>query len=408
MPARVPVPPASWREAWESCGRCCASADADRSRRGGMTDGSTEAPYVGVETRQAPRARRAAGAPRDCLPAVRRADASPPPLPALRAVPRPQGGRGRGRLTLHVACLFPGQGSQRVGMGRDLAADFAVARRTFEEADESLSFGLSRLCFDGPAETLALTEYAQPAILATSVAVFRALAETTGLVPLVLAGHSLGEWSALVVSGALAFGDAVRGVRERGRLMQAAVPRGVGAMAAVMGLDVAAVTALCAEAAGSEVVAPANLNGGGQIVVAGHATAVDRLVRLAADRQARAQRLDVSAPFHCALMAPAADGVARFLTNVALHDPQLPVVTSVAARPVRDRADVAALLVEQVTAPVRWEETMAALRAFQPSRALEVGPGRVLTGLARRLWPELPCQSVGDAAGVAKATEALR
>jgi [acyl-carrier-protein] S-malonyltransferase len=293
-------------------------------------------------------------------------------------------------------------------MGADLAAEFATARRTFEEADESLAFGLSRLCFDGPAETLALTEHAQPAILATSVAVFRVLAETTGIVPRVLAGHSLGEWSALVVAGALGFGDAVRGVRERGRLMQAAVPRGVGAMAAVVGLDAAAVTALCADAAGSEVLAAANLNGAGQVVVAGHATAVDRLVRLAADRGARVLRLDVSAPFHCSLMAPAAEGVARFLADIALHDPALPVVTSVAARPVRDRADVAALLVEQVTAPVRWEETMAALRAFEPSRALEVGPGRVLTGLARRLWPELPCQPVGDGASVAQVAETLR
>jgi [acyl-carrier-protein] S-malonyltransferase len=293
-------------------------------------------------------------------------------------------------------------------MGADLAAEFATARRTFEEADESLAFGLSRLCFDGPAETLALTEHAQPAILTTGVAVFRVLAETTGIVPRVLAGHSLGEWSALVVAGALGFGDAVRGVRERGRLMQAAVPQGVGAMAAVMGLDAAAVTALCADAAGSEVLAPANLNGAGQVVVAGHAMAVDRLVGLAADRGARVQRLAVSAPFHCALMAPAADGVARFLADVALHDPTLPVVTSVAARPVRDRADVAALLVEQVTAPVRWEETMAALRAFEPSRALEVGPGRVLSGLAKRLWPELPCQPVGDAASVAQVAETLR
>jgi len=293
-------------------------------------------------------------------------------------------------------------------MGADLAAEFAIARRTFEEADESLAFGLSRLCFDGPGETLALTENAQPGILTTSVAVFRVLRETTGIVPRVVAGHSLGEWSALVAAGALDFGDAVRGVRERGRLMQAAVPRGVGAMAAVMGLDVDAVTALCGEAAGSEVLSPANLNGAGQVVVAGHATAVDRLVRLAAGRQARALRLDVSAPFHCALMAPAADGVARFLADVALRDSELPVVTSVAARPVRDRADVAALLVEQVTAPVRWEETMAALRAFEPARALEVGPGRVLTGLARRLWPELPCQPVGDAASVARAAEALR
>jgi [acyl-carrier-protein] S-malonyltransferase len=293
-------------------------------------------------------------------------------------------------------------------MGADLAAEFAVARRTFEEADESLSFALSRLCFDGPAETLALTEHAQPAILATSVAVFRVLAETTGLTPRAVAGHSLGEWSALVVAGAVGFADAVRGVRERGRLMQAAVPRGVGAMAAVMGLDAAAVAALCEEAAGSDVLAPANLNGAGQVVVAGHAAALERLVRLAAERRARVQRLDVSAPFHCPLMAPAADGVAQFLADVDVHDPAVPVVTSVEGRPVHGRTDVAALLVSQVTAPVRWEDTMTALRAFEPALALEVGPGRVLTGLARRLWPELRCQPVGDRTGVAQAAEALR
>jgi [acyl-carrier-protein] S-malonyltransferase len=293
-------------------------------------------------------------------------------------------------------------------MGADLAAEFAVARRTFEEADESLSFALSRLCFDGPAETLALTEHAQPAILATSVAVFRVLAETTGLTPRAVAGHSLGEWSALVVAGAVGFADAVRGVRERGRLMQAAVPRGVGAMAAVMGLDAAAVAALCEEAAGSDVLAPANLNGAGQVVVAGHAAALERLVRLAAERRARVQRLDVSAPFHCPLMAPAADGVAQFLADVDVHDPAVPVVTSVQGRPVHGRTDVAALLVSQVTAPVRWEDTMTALRAFEPALALEVGPGRVLTGLARRLWPELRCQPVGDRTGVAQAAEALR
>ncbi len=293
-------------------------------------------------------------------------------------------------------------------MGADLAGEFAVARRTFEEADESLSFRLSRLCADGPAETLALTEHAQPAILTTSVAVFRALVETVGLAPAVVAGHSLGEWSALVAAGALDFGDAVRGVRERGRLMQAAVPAGAGAMAAVMGLDATAVSALCEEAAGADVLAPANLNGAGQVVVAGHAAAVERFMHLAAGRRARAQRLDVSAPFHCPLMAPAADGVARFLAEVAVRDPAIPVVTSVAARPVRDAADVAALLVTQVTAPVRWEDTMLALRAWEPSRALELGPGRVLSALARRLWPGLACLPVGDRAGVAQAAEALR
>ena len=293
-------------------------------------------------------------------------------------------------------------------MGRDLAADFAVARRTFEEADESLSFKLSTLCFDGPPETLALTEHAQPAILVTSVAIYRVLAEMTGLVPRVVAGHSLGEWSALVVANALGLADAARGVRERGRQMQRAVPAGAGAMAAVIGLDTPTVTALCEEAAGGDVVAPANLNGGGQVVVSGHTAAVERLMRLAVAQQARVQRLDVSAPFHCPLMAPAADGVARFLADVEVREPAVPVVTSVEGRPVTSRADVVSLLVSQVTAPVRWEDTMAALRAFAPTRAFEVGPGRVLCGLARRLWPELPCQPVGDRASVERAAEALR
>lgn len=292
-------------------------------------------------------------------------------------------------------------------MGRDLAAEFASARRTFEEADESLGAALSALCFEGPAEALAHTEHAQPAILTTSVAVFRVLAETTGLTPRVLAGHSLGEWSALVVADALGFADAVRGVRERGRLMQAAVPPGDGAMAAVIGLDAATVAALCTQAAHGDVLAPANLNGAGQVVVAGQAGAVDRLMRLAAERRARVQRLDVSAPFHCPLMAPAADGVARFLAGVAVRAPRVPVVTSVEARPVDGAADVTALLVSQVTAPVRWEDAMTAVRAFTPTLALEVGPGRVLTGLARRLWPDLACHPVGDRATLDRAAEAV-
>src|SRR5262245_18059499 len=338
-----------------------------------------------------------------------RAYAAAPSLSALWYVPRSQGDRGRGRLTLHpaVACLFPGQGSQRVGMGRDLSTEFGVARRTYEEADDCLGVGLSALCFEGPAETLARTEHAQPALLATSVAASRVLAEETGLVPRVLAGHSLGEWSALVVAGALTFGDALRGVRERGRLMQAAVPQGVGAMAAVIGLDAATVEALCQEAAQGEVVMPANLNGAGQTVVAGHAAAVARLVGLAGERGARTLRLDVSAPFHCSLMAPAAEGVARFLTGVTIDDPHVAVVTSVDARPVRGREDIADLLVRQVTAPVRWEDTIGALHAFGPALALELGCGSVLTGLAKRLWPELPCHTVGNGAAIARVSKVL-
>ena len=292
-------------------------------------------------------------------------------------------------------------------MGGALAAAFAVARETFAEADESLGSALSRLCLEGPAETLALTEHAQPAILTVSVAAWRVLAEASGVVPRALAGHSLGEWSALVAAGSLRFADAVRGVRERGRLMQAAVPAGEGAMAAVMGLDADAVAALCAEAAAGQVVVPANLNGAGQVVVAGHAAAVDRVVALAADRHARARRLEVSAPFHSPLMAPAAAGLAAWLAEVPIADPALAVVSSVEARPLRDGADARRLLVAQVTAPVRWEGTIAALDAFAPAVALELGPGQVLSGLMKRLRPAVRALAVGDPSGLEAALEAL-
>jgi [acyl-carrier-protein] S-malonyltransferase len=306
-----------------------------------------------------------------------------------------------------VVCLFPGQGSQRVGMGRDLAAEFVVARRTFEAADDRLGVALSRLCFEGPEETLRLTANAQPAILTASVAAYRALEEVTGLEPAAVAGHSLGEWSALVAAGALGLGDAVVGVRERGRLMQEAVPPGEGAMAAILGLDADAVAALCAEAAEADVLVPANLNGGGQVVVAGHARAVDRLLPLAAARGARAQLLAVSAPFHCPLMEPAAAGLARHLAGVTFHAPRLPVVTSVEARPVRSAAELPGLLVKQVTAPVRWEETVRALAALGATLALETGPGRVLSGLSRRIAPALVSVPAGDVDGIARAREAL-
>jgi len=293
-------------------------------------------------------------------------------------------------------------------MGRDLAEAFPVARRTFAEADDHLGFALSRLCFAGPPEALELTENAQPAILTASVAAYRVLVETVALVPRALAGHSLGEWSALVASGALDFGDAVRGVRERGRLMQAAVPVGAGAMAAAMGLDADVVTDLCRQAAQGEVLAPANLNGGGQVVVAGHAAAVERFAALATARRARVQRLRVSAPFHCALMEPAARGLACALEGVRVREPSLPVVTSVEARPVCRAGELRELLVRQVTAPVRWEETVRALVALGADVALEVGPGRALAGLVRRIAPGLPVVAAGDAAGVERVREALR
>jgi [acyl-carrier-protein] S-malonyltransferase len=292
-------------------------------------------------------------------------------------------------------------------MGRELAAAFPVARRAFEEADERLGLSLSDLCFEGPADRLELTENAQPAILAASVAAYRVLAEEIGLHPAAMAGHSLGEWSALVAAGVLAFGDAVAGVRERGRLMQAAVPVGEGAMAALIGVTAEAASALCAEMADGDVLAPANLNGGGQVVVSGHGRAVDRLVAAAAGRRIRAQRLAVSAPFHCALMAPAAEGLARHLDGVTFHEPALPVVTSVEARAVRGAADVRELLVRQVTAPVRWEDTVQALVALAPTVAVETGPGRVLAGLMKRIVPTLPVVGAGEPDGIERMRQAL-
>jgi len=306
-----------------------------------------------------------------------------------------------------AVCLFPGQGSQRVGMGRDLAVRFPLARAVFEEADACLGTPLARLCFEGPEEELRLTENAQPAILAASVAAYRVLVQETGLVPHAVCGHSLGEWSALVAADALTLPDALRAVRERGRLMQAAVPAGEGAMAAVMGLEPDAVAALCAEVAGRDVLAPANLNGGGQVVVAGHARAVERLLPRVAERRGRAQLLAVSAPFHCALMASAAEGLARHLSAVRFAEPRVPVVTSVEARPVRGAAELPRLLVAQVTAPVRWEETVRAAAGQGVSVALEVGPGRVLTGLLRRIVPGLTAVPAGDVDGIDRAREAL-
>ena len=293
-------------------------------------------------------------------------------------------------------------------MGRDLADAFPVARRVFEEADDRLRLPLSRLCFEGPEDQLMLTEHAQPGILAASVAAYRVLEETAGLRPVAVAGHSLGEWSALVAAGALELGDAVVAVRERGRLMQEAVPAGEGAMAAVMGAERAEVERLCDEAREGEVLSPANLNGAGQVVVAGHAGAVERLVALAAARRLRAQRLAVSAPFHCALMAPAATGLARHLEGVAFSPPRVPVWTSVEARPVSGAAELPDLLVRQVTSPVRWEETVLGMAGLGATVALETGPGRVLTGLLKRTVATLPGVPAGDLAGIEKAREMLQ
>lgn len=301
-------------------------------------------------------------------------------------------------LDMKTALLFPGQGSQRVGMGRDLAHRFAIARQTYEEADGVLGFSLSKLCFDGPEDELTLTKFTQPAILTTSIAVYRVLAADKGLVCDVAAGHSLGEWSALVASGALSLADGVRLTHLRGQYMQEAVPVGSGAMAALMGLDIAATRAVCEKASQpGEPVEPANLNGGGQIVISGHTAAVDRAIPEAKAAGAkRAVKLQVSAPFHCSMMKPAADQLAAALASVAISPPRVPIVANVTAEPVTDPTRIRELLVQQVTAPVRWEESIQAIAKLGVVRAFELGSGSVLKGLVKRIAETINVTTIGE------------
>jgi [acyl-carrier-protein] S-malonyltransferase len=309
------------------------------------------------------------------------------------------GGLPVGRLSLpRIALVFPGQGSQAVGMGRDAAARFPEARAVFERADAALGFPLSRTCFEGPEEALRLTATTQPAILATSIALYEALqAALPDLTARVAcaAGHSLGEYSALVAAGALGLEDAVRTVRRRGEYMQEAVPVGQGAMAAVMGAPIEAVEALCRAAGGGEVLAPASLNAPDQTVVAGTAAAVRRMLPLAKEHGARrVVELPVSAPFHCALMEPARVRLAGDLARLALRDAAFPVINNVTALPETRAAALRDALAAQVTAPVRWVETVRRLRAEGVAILVEVGPGRVLGGLAKRIDPEMACLNV--------------
>jgi [acyl-carrier-protein] S-malonyltransferase len=299
---------------------------------------------------------------------------------------------------MKTALLFPGQGSQKVGMGAALAREIEAARRVFEEADEALGAPLSRLCWEGPEAELTRTENTQPAILTTSIAVLRAIEAEKG--PLgfdAAAGHSLGEWSALVAAGALEFADAVKLVRLRGRAMQDAVREGQGAMAAILGLDPAAVAEICAAAAGGQIVQPANFNGAGQVVISGHAPAVERAMAAARAKGAmRAVPLQVSAPFHCPLMQPAADRMKEALAAVKVGAMRAPVVSNVEAAPNQDPARVVELLVRQVTAPVRWEESVQRLAQDGVGRAFELGAGSVLRGLCKRIAREMVVVSVGE------------
>lgn len=309
-----------------------------------------------------------------------------------------------------VAFVFPGQGSQASGMGKALAEAYPAARAVFEAADDALGMSLSKLCFEGPDADLASTEITQPAILTTSIAALRALeSERPDLSPSWVAGHSLGEWSALVAAGALRFSDAVRLVKERGRLMQIAVPKGEGAMLAVIGLDAATVAATCAKVSGEgQVLEPANFNSPEQTVVSGHASLVEKAT--AAFTEAGAKKvapLNVSAPFHCSLMQPAADGLEAAMGEVEISAPKVPVLTNVEAAPNTDPAQVKPLLVRQVTGAVRWTELVQHGLSLGETLALEIGPGKVLMGLARRISRDLKVIPVGDPDGVKKALGAL-
>jgi [acyl-carrier-protein] S-malonyltransferase len=310
---------------------------------------------------------------------------------------------------MSVAWLFPGQGTQSVGMGKALYDASPAAREVFERADAALGTPLSKLCFEGPEAELSLTANTQPAILTKSMAALAALREAIPDLPppAFAAGHSLGEYSALVAAGALEFEDAVRLVRLRGEAMQAAVPEGQGAMAAVMGGDEAAVRALCDAAREGDVLSPANFNAPGQIVIAGHAAAVRRAAELAGAHKLKAILLNVSAPFHSALMAPAARAVEQALQGISVKPLAFPVVTNVDARPHPDASGVRGLLVRQIDSAVLWEQSVEWLAAQGVTHALEIGRGKVLAGLVRRIDKRIAVQGVADPESIGKVREFL-
>lgn len=291
-----------------------------------------------------------------------------------------------------IAYVFPGQGSQSPGMGKELAEKFPAARQVFEEADRALGFALSELCFNGPAEQLQLTENTQPAILTTSIAALRAMEVEGFPKPDYVAGHSLGEYSGLVAAGSVSLDDAVKTVRARGRYMQEAVPVGTGAMAAILGSDLETINDACAEAAAGQICSAANINSPGQIVIAGDAAAIDRAIEILKARGAkRAVKLNVSAPFHCALMQPAQDRLAADLGQLQFSDLATPLVTNVDARPINKGEEARDSLVRQVSQTVRWLESVEFLINHGVQTFIEIGPGKVLSGLTRQIRRELRC-----------------
>jgi [acyl-carrier-protein] S-malonyltransferase len=313
---------------------------------------------------------------------------------------------------MSLAVVFPGQGSQSVGMGRELAQAFPSARLLFEEVDEALQQHLARLMWDGPESDLTLTENAQPALMAVSLAVMRVLEVECGWRlaerAVFVAGHSLGEYSALAAAGSLTVADAARLLKLRGQAMQKAVPVGVGAMAALLGVDIDQAREIAAQASGEDpatgetkICAAANDNAPGQVVVSGHKSAVERAIAIAAERGfKRSIMLPVSAPFHCELMRPAAETMAKALAEVTLRPPVVPLIANVSAEPVADPIEIRGLLVEQVTATVRWRESVLAMRAAGVDRLVEAGAGKVLTGLARRIDKEISAVSLGVPADI--------
>ncbi len=306
-----------------------------------------------------------------------------------------------------TAFLFPGQGSQAAGMGKELAALYPVARHTFQEADDALGFSISQLCFEGPDEKLKMTEITQPAILTMSVAACRVLQEK-GFVPQFVAGHSLGEYSAHVAAGTLDFADALRTVRNRGHYMQEAVPAGQGAMAAILGMPLDQLEKVCGDAAMGEVVSPANINSAEQVVISGATAAVQRAADLARERGAKkAIMLQVSAPFHCAMMQPAQDFLANDLVALTFNDPDFPVIANFDASPKTTGADSRAALISQVTGAVQWLGCIRKLIDAGARTFIEVGPGKVLTGLMRQIDRAQIAQNVEDEASLQKVMNSL-